>query len=102
MVVFVEKEMKKEKLKEKEFVIELVLKEDENEVVVVILEEINYKNDKLELEFLLKKGVEIQLDEEKKDIIVKEVVYKIIGFGFVDYVFRYCKESCIDVKRIQI
>lgn len=46
MVVFVENEMKKEKLKEKEFVIELVLKEDENEVVVVILEEINYKNDK--------------------------------------------------------
>lgn len=101
MAAFAEKEMKKEKSKEKESAIELVSKEEENEVVAVTLEEINHKNDKQEPEPLSKKGVEIQLDEEKKNTIEKEVVYKIIGFGSVDHVSRHRKESCTDAKRTQ-
>lgn len=101
MAAFAAKEMKKENSKEKESAIELVSKEEENEVVAVTLEEINHKNDKQEPEPLSKKGVQIQLDEEKKDTIAKEVVYKIIGFGSVDHVSRHRKESSTDAKRAQ-
>lgn len=35
-----------------------------------------------------------------KKNVENEVVYRIIGFGFDDYIFRYYKDRGIDVKEI--
>lgn len=96
MAAFAEKEIEKEK--KKESATELISKEEENKVVAVTLEETNDTNDKP----LSKKEVQFQLDEEKKDTVEKEVVYRIVGFGSVDHISRQHKESGIDAKKTQI
>lgn len=101
MAAFAEKEIVKEKSKERESATELVSKEEENKVVAVTLEEINHKSDKQEPKPLSKKGVQFQLDEEKKNIVEKEVVYKIVGFGSVDHISRHHKGSGTDAKKTQ-
>lgn len=93
MAAFAEKEIEKEKLKERESATELISKEEENKVVA------NDKNDKQELKPLSKKGVQFQLDVEKKETVEKEVVYRIVGFGSVDHISNHHKESGTEAKK---
>lgn len=47
-----------------------------------------------------KKWVQLQLDEEKKNV-ENEVVYRIIGFGSDDHISRHHKDIGTDAKKTQ-